>query len=146
MVWTRQEFVGKGPKKMLKGRGSSKAIDDALARYEDCVWKCQQLLRNARVCCVEDDSVVSAVSNRIEFSFPGFDTQQFELGKLAVVEPFKFFRGTPHCYSDSQWSGSLGSNSVAKELMQSSPDVSDIFDSDPAKAKQVMFETNLSML
>lgn len=64
----------------------------------------------------------------INFAFPGFQEQTFVLLHFSVIEPYCFFQDSGvRAFSDEVWSGALSAQSVAKELMQSSPDVSNFF-------------------
>lgn len=124
-----------------------KPVDSALAQYHQCVDKATYLLRQCRMFCKET-STASAAS-QINFAFPGFDSQVFDVGNLAVVTPWLFFSGTgcDLMFKEADWSGAISSHSVAKELMQASPDVSRLYEEDKgALAKQIMARAQKQIL
>jgi hypothetical protein len=43
----------------------------------------------------------------IGFAFPGFDSQVFDVGKLAVVSPWQFFAIDHMSFQEADWDGKL---------------------------------------
>jgi hypothetical protein len=109
--------------------------------YHHALHSSNELLRHCRVVCREVSS--DSGGGQIGFSFPGFDTQVFDVGSLAVVSPWQFFSATDIAFQTSEWKSALRSKCAAKELMQSSPDFSNLFDSDPTEAKKQMKDAQL---
>ena len=46
------------------------------------------------------------------------NSQLFDVGPLAVVQPWQFFAGTDIAFQTVEWEGALSSKCAAKELMQ----------------------------
>jgi len=124
---------------------SLKELDKALEVYSEYTRVGAQMLRNARLTCVEIGTQSS--SSQIGFAFPGFDSQVFDVGKHACICPWQILCATDDLsYSGSEFTGSFKSNSPAKELMQASPDVSKLFETNVVEAKRVMHEAQLGVL
>jgi hypothetical protein len=78
----------------------------------------------------------SLLDVRAEFAFPGFDAQKFDIGRFAVVSGWQFFVGTgSYSFREEDWKGALKSACVAKEFMQTSPDVTTLMESDDSKQR-----------
>jgi hypothetical protein len=41
------------------------------------------------------------------FAFPGFDSQVFDVGKLAVVSPWQFFATDHMSFQEADWDGNI---------------------------------------
>jgi len=127
-VYTGEEWAKVTPQKFFSSRGKLiKEIDDALHAYHIFIQSANEVLKTCRVVCTELGSVSSA--SQIGFSFPGMDTQVFDVGRIGVVAPWQFFAGAGSLsFQKADWDGAMNSNCVAKELMQTSPDVSSLFE------------------
>lgn len=131
---TKSNFLRSRPKAM-------KSLDQALEVYTEYTRVGREILRNCRLTCTELQ--VQSVSSQIGFAFPGFDSQIFHVGQHACICPWQILCGTDTLsYTGSEFS----SGNSAKELMQASPDVSQLFETDINQAKQVMHEAQLVVL
>jgi PH domain len=123
-----------------------KAMDKALQNYQQAVRSTVTLLEECRLLSVE--LVSSSAQSQISFSFPSFDTQVFDVGKFAIVDCKRFFHASGReQFTEDDWKGAMGSRSIPKELMQSSPDVTDLYDSgDIDEARHIAIESTTSLL
>lgn len=128
----------------LHYRGKSTIlVDRAMQDYLGATEVSEHLVSNSRMVCEETNT-----GSQIGFAYPGFDGQYFDVGKKAVVEVRRFFAAAGILsFSSDEWRGALGSKCVAKELMQSSPDVSALYEAGRSvEAKTWTLEATKSIL
>lgn len=128
-------------------------IQKLLAAYE-VFTKCGISLIE-RCYIIATDSVEAMNSSLISFSYPGLASLTFNVGEIAVLPAKKLFPRQKPCssienqaeaimreeisnlsfesyastpFSDKEWENSLSSSSPGKELMQSTTDVSELFE------------------
>eukprot|EP00475_Leptophrys_vorax_P024807 TRINITY_DN3435_c0_g1_i1.p1 TRINITY_DN3435_c0_g1~~TRINITY_DN3435_c0_g1_i1.p1 ORF type:complete len:897 (+),score=211.91 TRINITY_DN3435_c0_g1_i1:407-3097(+) len=108
--------------------GMTKEVGCAVQAYQDCVSKIWHILQNCLLVC--EDGYVKGDEN-IGFSHPGFDTEVFQVASLSVLSGWSMFSGSGarDSLSDSGWEGCLSANSIAKELMQTLPEISHLYES-----------------
>ena len=117
------------PQPFLKKRGKLMlAIDSALSSYHALLSASSALWAEARLVMV--DELEQSGSGQIGFSFPGFDAQVFDVGKLSVIACHQLFAPSAHAllFTKKDYEGAIESSSPAKEMMQSSPDITALFD------------------
>ena len=123
------------PQPLFKKRGKLMlAIDQALSSHllllssSACVWAESRLLMV--------DELEQSGSGQIGFSFPGFDSQVFDVGKLSVVSCGQLMQPALTAdaraqdalvFTRSDYASAMESSSPAKEMMQSSPDVAALY-------------------
>ncbi|CEO98200.1 Uncharacterized protein PBTT_02569 [Plasmodiophora brassicae] len=108
----------------------SKDIDKALARCNDWRRISNVLINRSLVLC-EDDAECN--QSLIQFGFLGVsEIISIDVGKFAVVSPWKAFSRSNSAWSAADWSGAMHSRSIAKELMQSTPDTTALMNGDAA--------------
>eukprot|EP00475_Leptophrys_vorax_P021206 TRINITY_DN28942_c0_g1_i1.p1 TRINITY_DN28942_c0_g1~~TRINITY_DN28942_c0_g1_i1.p1 ORF type:complete len:799 (-),score=166.08 TRINITY_DN28942_c0_g1_i1:50-2446(-) len=86
------------------------------------MWSCSLLL------C--DDGCRYSGDENIAFSYPGFESEMFQVSTLATIRPWRLLRvsGRYTSFSLSGWEGTLGARSIGKELMQTYPEVQELYD------------------
>eukprot|EP00475_Leptophrys_vorax_P032047 TRINITY_DN4905_c0_g2_i3.p1 TRINITY_DN4905_c0_g2~~TRINITY_DN4905_c0_g2_i3.p1 ORF type:complete len:374 (+),score=99.86 TRINITY_DN4905_c0_g2_i3:1090-2211(+) len=99
------------------------------------------LVKHAYLFCFDD--IYHAGNSQISFSFPGFDSQIFNVGQCGLVPVWNCFKFASEVVSfqEEDWTGSLLSMSPAKELMQYSPDLSNLNSGDRRKTIQIVSST-----
>ena len=116
------------PQPFLKKRGKLMlAIDSSLTLYHHHLTSSLALWQEARLVMV--DEMEQSGSGQIGFSFPGFDSQVFDVGRLSVIACHQLF-GSPHplLFTRKDYESAIESSSPAKEMMQSSPDIQALYD------------------
>ena len=75
------------------------------------------------------DEFEQSGSGQIGFSFPGFDSQVFDVGRLSVIACAQLLSAQAHPlrFNANDYHLAIESSSPAKEMMQSSPDFSALF-------------------
>ena len=121
------------PQPLFKKRGKlMHAIDHALSAYHAAVTASTALLRDSRLVTI--DEFEQSGSGQIGFAYPGFDEQVFDVGRLSVVGCGQLIAaggvmgGGGLEFTRSDYLSAIESNSPAKELMQSSPDVGALYE------------------
>ena len=118
------------PQPFLKKRGKLMLhIDSALSSYHLHLSSSSTVWHSSRLFMV--DELEQSGSGQVHFSFPGFDAQRFDVGKLSVIACHQLFACQPHplLFTRRDYDAAIESSSPAKEMMQSSPDVQALFDS-----------------
>lgn len=86
-----------------------------------CIWfqqTCQKLRRNIRTLLENSYIVVTedysqSNQSQIDFSFPDFETQFFDVGKYGVVEARRLFQEAGiYSFTDGDWDGALNSKVI----------------------------------
>ena len=126
-------FHRQTPQPLFKKRGKLMlCIDHALTAYHAVVESCGALLRDSRLVMI--DEFEQSGSGQIGFAYPGFDEQVFDVGRLSVVSCGQLMAasgvvgGAGLEFTKADYLCAIDSNSPAKELMQSSPDVSALYE------------------
>ena len=144
------------PQPLFKKRGKLMlCIDTALAAYHGVVEACGALLRDSRLVMI--DEFEQSGSGQIGFAYPGFDEQVFDVGRLSVVGCGQLMpaggggsgsvSGAGLEFTQADYLCAIDSNSPAKELMQSSPDVSALYEGgEVAEAKALSTAAQRVML
>ena len=123
------------PQPLFKKRGKLMlSIDQSLTAYHAVVEACAAVLRDSRLVMI--DEFEQSGSGQIGFAYPGFDEQVFDVGRLSVVGCGQLMAGSGVAggtgggweFTRSDYLCAIDSNSPAKELMQSSPDVSALYE------------------
>ena len=121
------------PQPLFKKRGKLMlSIDHALTAYHSVVQACVALLRDSRLVMI--DEFEQSGSGQIGFAYPGFDEQVFDVGRLSVVGCGQLMAASGGSsrgwleFTRSDYLCAIDSNSPAKELMQSSPDVGALYE------------------
>lgn len=126
--------------------GSTRATDKALERYVRATQISVSLVKHSHL--VVEDVTSNSSQSQIGFSFIGFDAQHFDVGRVAVISAQRFFQHIgPQAFRQDDWHGSRNSGSIAKELMQSSPDVTELYEAGRVReAKRVAMESTMQIL
>ena len=140
------------PQPLFKKRGKLMlSIDHALTGYHAVVEACVALLRDSRLVMI--DEFEQSGSGQIGFAYPGFDEQVFDVGRLSVVSCGQLMAASGVAgsggleFTRSDYLCAIESNSPAKELMQSSPDVSALYEGgEVAEAKALSTAAQRVML
>lgn len=142
-AWLRKALPNKLERQMRKR--PLKMIANRCDEFNKMVLCTKEMMRNYSL-YFEDSGLCS--SSLIGFGFPGFASYTFDVGRFAVVSPWAFFKNDENVARllEDDWRGALQSESVAKELMQASPDVSGLFQTDVERAKKVMFDVQVGIL
>ena len=121
------------PQPLFKKRGKLMlSIDHALTAYHAVVESSVALLRDSRLVMI--DEFEQSGSGQIGFAYPGFDEQLFDVGRLSVVSCGQLMAASSGTgsggleFTRTDYLSAIESNSPAKELMQSSPDVSAMYE------------------
>ena len=103
------------------------SLDSALLSYHHLLAALFSIWCEARLLMV--DRLEQSGSGQIGFSFPGFDTQVFDVGKLCVIACGQLLSPQPHAllFTARDFQLAMESSSPAKEMMQSSPDITQLF-------------------
>lgn len=142
-----QKFSGSSGGGLFSSRDKSlKEVDKTLKDYQACVHVSMDMMRHCHIICESDGT--AGATNTIGFGFPGFDGQTFMVGQYACVTAWYLFEQSGILsFGQDTWEGSLSSTSPSKELMQSSPDVSSLYESDEIeRAKKIMHAASLEVL
>lgn len=122
-----------------------KSLDQALEFYTEYTRVGRKQLMDCRLTCL--DSNIQSSSSQIAFAFPGFDSQIFDVGRYSCICPWYMLCGSDSLsYGKSEVNGSFKSSYLVKELMQASPDVSKLYQTDIAEAKRVMQDAQAMVL
>jgi hypothetical protein len=125
-------------------------LDLALRKYQMFMYCSSRQLKDAKLMCFEVDSNASTSSSQIGFAFPGFDSQVFDIGRFSILSPSQMFLGLENSFEDDEWNTALKASSVGKELMQSSADLTTLFESqdpeDQNRARALMHSAQLEVL
>jgi len=142
------------PQPLFKKRGKLMlSIDHALTAYHSVVEACVTLLHDSRLVMI--DEFEQSGSGQIGFAYFGMDEQVFDVGRLSVVSCGQLMAASSTASSSgsgleftrSDYLCAIDSNSPAKELMQSSPDVSALYEAgEVAEAKRLSTAAQRVML
>eukprot|EP00463_Aulacantha_scolymantha_P005310 TRINITY_DN6642_c0_g1_i1.p1 TRINITY_DN6642_c0_g1~~TRINITY_DN6642_c0_g1_i1.p1 ORF type:complete len:109 (-),score=6.58 TRINITY_DN6642_c0_g1_i1:218-544(-) len=99
------------------------------------------MLQDCRLVCY--DTEITSSSNQIGICLPGRQNEVFNVGKTAIVSPLQLFKHDqnilPLPFEEDDWEGALGNMCVGKELMQSSPNLQDLYNNGEGdKAKEIL--------
>jgi hypothetical protein len=126
---------------------SLEALNSTYLAYLVLLHRVWRLLRAGYLLC--EDGIGYRGDENIAFSYPGFDTEMFNVATLSMVRIWKLFRaaGKNHSYSLSGWDGTLGARSIGKELMQTLPEVNELYEEGKsAEAKAIWSEAIMEQL
>jgi hypothetical protein len=120
-----QQHLGNQDKR--SPNGVIKGILHYFQAYQECLVKIWFLLQNSLLVC--EDGIVRGDEN-IGFSHPGFDSEVFQVASLSVISGWSMFNGSGSrdAFSISGWDGSMSASSIAKELMQTLPDINHLYE------------------
>ena len=125
---TSTAFQQGTPSSFLRKRSASLAVvDSSLASYHLLMSSLSALWCEARLVMV--DEYEQSGSGQIGFSFPGFDSQIFDVGRLSVIACAQLLSAETHAlrFDHKDYHLAIESSSPAKEMMQSSPDFSSLY-------------------
>lgn len=137
------------PQKLASKRGKIiTQVDSALEAYHYCVDAGNLILQECRLVCY--DTGVTSGSSQIGISLPGRKNEVFNIGKTAIVAPLQLFKHDPEllplAFDEDDWRGALGNMCVGKELMQSSPNLSEYYEKgEKEKAKELMHASEIEI-
>jgi hypothetical protein len=119
----------------------TRVVDTYMEIYEESFERCMHMVKHAYLFCFDD--VYHPGNSQISFSFPGFESQIFNVGQCALVPVWNCFEFASEVKSfrEDDWTGSLQSVSVAKELMQYTPNLSHLSAQDRKKMLQSISST-----
>lgn len=124
-----------------------RAIYSAVNHYINTMDVCKNILRYSYI-LTEKSSGGGGGQNNVGFSFPGFDSQVFNVGGVAVFAAWNLFEYSGQlAFTAEHWDGATKSNSAATQLMQCSPDCTPLFEAGKIRqAKELMHEATLGVL
>ena len=133
---TPAAFLSQTPSTFLRRRHASlSSVELELSKYEQLLSSLSSLWNETRLVMV--DEMEQSGSGQIGFSFPGFDTQVFDVGRLSVVCSGQLLPAPslelPHplTFTQHDYHSAIDSSSPLKEMMtQASPDLTDRLNSD----------------
>eukprot|EP00475_Leptophrys_vorax_P011729 TRINITY_DN18260_c0_g2_i1.p1 TRINITY_DN18260_c0_g2~~TRINITY_DN18260_c0_g2_i1.p1 ORF type:complete len:862 (+),score=191.49 TRINITY_DN18260_c0_g2_i1:82-2667(+) len=131
-----KEHFGELPKSK-KGK-DSRSIEQNFVQYHELCDRIHRLLVHGLLVC--DDGNGYRGDENIGFSYPGYENEMFRVGPLSVVRVWRLFRGSGRytSFSLSGWDGTLGARSIGKELMQTLPEVQELYEfGRSAEAKEI---------
>ena len=134
-------FLLQTPSTFLRRRHPSLAsVEAELGKYELLLSSLSYLWNETRLVMV--DELEQSGSGQIGFSFPGFDTHLFDVGRLSVVCSGQLLPApsmeTPHplTFTEHDYHSSIDSSSPLKEMMtQASPDLTNMLNSTSPSAR-----------
>jgi len=135
-IGTWKEQFGSTPK--TKKNKDTRTVENCFSQYHELCDRVHRLLKHGLLVC--DDCDGYRGDENIAFAFPGFDNEMFRVGPLSVLKVWRLFRGSGRytSFSLSGWDGTLGARSISKELMQTLPDVQELYDfGRGAEAKEI---------
>lgn len=144
---TADEWLKQTPDSFFSSRSAKmKAIDQTLASYHYLIDCSNDLIRSARLVCAAE--IAQGSTAQIGFCFPGFDSQVVDVGAFSVISFWSFFESASSvAYSEEDLQGALNSSLCAAELMQSTPDVTQLYeDGKMEEAKTISHDSTLQML
>jgi hypothetical protein len=140
--WTAQ--MGAVPKDK---RGKLKSVENMFVNYHSLLDRVWVLLKDCLLIC--EDGPNNTGDENIGFSYPGFENEMFRVATLSILRAWRLFRasGKNMSFSLSGWDGTLGARSIGKELMQTLPDVQELYEQgEVQKAKDITYEAALEEL
>lgn len=141
------EWKSSTPDTLIRRRGDHMfAIDNALRSYHQVTQASARLLQTCHLVCFDVDGATGGATNQIAFSFPGFNSAVYDVGRVAVVSAWNLFEQSAYAYVEDDLKNALSSKSCTKELMQSSCDVSHLFDTSPEEAKLLLYNAQCEVL
>lgn len=128
---------------------NTKNVDAALGVYHEELDRVNKIVANSRIAF--RDTAANPSHTTIDFAYPPFAECRFTIGSWAAVEPGLIFRQLPDSrqWSEGVLSGALRSAAVAKELMQSCPDLEQMMmtsEEESRRAKRIMHRDQLTAL
>ena len=138
---TPAAFVLQTPSTFLRRRHQSLSnVEAELGKYEHLLSSLAYLWNETRLVMV--DELEQSGSGQIGFSFPGFDTQLFDVGRLSVVCSGQLLAApsstSPHplTFTQHDYHSAIDSSSPLKEMMtQASPDLTSMLHSNSPSSR-----------
>lgn len=149
-VWTYEQWIKESASDFFHWRGEkTQKLDDLVKAHTSTFDGCVTLLKGAKLVLV-DPKEEAAAETQIGFSYPGFVSEVVEVGPISVVSVWQLIADASDLsFQQHDWNAALALPSVGKLLMQTSPDVSDLYDKGPAgvkEAKALMSAAQLEVL
>lgn len=114
--------------KVSKKTHERRNVESCFTQYHEFSDRVHRLLVHALLVC--DDGALYQGDENIGFSYPGYENEMFRVGSLSVFRVWRLFRaaGRYMSFSLSGWDGTLGARSIGKELMQTLPEVQELYE------------------
>lgn len=135
-VWSYDQWIKESSSDFFRWRGEkTQKLDDLVKAHTATFDGCVTLLKGAKLVLVDPKD--SSSETQIGFSYPGFVSEVVEVGLISVVSVWQLIADASDLsFQSHDWNAALASPSVGKLFMQTSPDVSALYDKGPAGVKE----------